>query len=255
MPTSPRFIASAFLILIVTAESYGWEDSARLPAGLPFTIEALEDVSGQFPEVPRLQSFAWAQRGGKWIFIGGRTTGYHGVGAVDADFPRAGSNAKIWVVDAASLTPKSFSFPVASLPAGLARVKDQWVASNLLFFQDKSTLYLAGGCGLNTEVKLVTHSVLSSVDLPSLVEGVTKGIDTFSKKIKWTTSPLVQSAGGELLKLDDGLFYLAGGHVFTGSYRDFEGANEQGSSTVSQKYLEEIRKLKVTSVDGQLSVF
>jgi hypothetical protein len=249
-----RFISSALLILSLTSGSDGWEDPARPAASLPFTIEAVENVSFHFPGAPKLQSFAWAQWDGKWIFIGGRTTGYHGVGAAEADFPRAGSNERIWVVDAASPTPKSFSFPVAGLPASLGSVKDQWVSSNLLFFQDKTRLYLAGGYGLNEAGKLVTHSILSSVDIPALVEGVMRGEDTFSKKVEWTVSPLVQSAGGELLKLDDGLFYLVGGHVFTGSYRDFEASNEEGTANSSQKYLGEIRKLNVTSVNGKLSV-
>ena len=129
-------------------------------------------------------------------------------------------------------------------------MKDQWLSSNLLFFQDKATLYLAGGYGMNSEGKWVTYPILSSVDLPSLVEGVMKGQDTFSKKIAWATNPLVQSAGGALLKLDDGMFYLAGGHVFTGTYRDFEGSSEQASATASQTYLAEIRKLKVGHTAG-----
>lgn len=192
-----------------------------------------------------MHSFAWAVWDGKWIFIGGRTTGYHGVGAADADFPRAGSNDKIWVIDPGNGIAKTYSFPVAHLPARLAAVKDQWVSSNLLFFQDKATLYLAGGYGANSDGKLVTYPILSSVDLPSLVESVMKGQDSFSNSIAWTTSPLVQSAGGELFKLDDGMFYLAGGHVFMGSYREFEGGNEGTTGTASQKYLGEIRKLKI----------
>jgi hypothetical protein len=138
----------------------------------PFTIEAVENVAARFPGAPKLQSFAWAEWDGKWILIAGRTSGYHGVGAADADFPRAGSNDKIWVIDPGTAgMAKTYSFPVAQLPASLGPVKDQWLSSNVLFFQDKTTLYLAGGYGVNSEGKLLTYSVLSSVDLPSLVEG------------------------------------------------------------------------------------
>jgi len=220
--------------------------SAWSRANPPFTLEATENVAAHFPGAPRLQSFAWAEWDGKWIFISGRTTGYHGVGAADADFPRTGSNDKIWVIDPGIAgAARTYSFPVSQLPASLEAVKDQWLSSNLLFFQDKATLYLAGGYGMNSEGKWVTYPILSSVDLPSLVEGVMKGEDTFSKKIAWTTSPLVQSAGGVLVKLDDGMFYLAGGHVFMGTYRDFEGSSEQATAMVSQSYLGEIRKLRV----------
>jgi hypothetical protein len=222
---------------------------------LPFTIEAAENVAAHFRGAPRLQSFAWAVWEGKWIFIGGRTTGYHGVGAAEADFPRAGSNQKIWVVDPSGGMARTYSFPVAQLPASLGLVKDQWVSSNLLFFQDKATLYLAGGYGANSEGEPVTYAILSSVDLPSLVESVIKGQETFSRTIAWAATPLAQSAGGELLKLDDGMFYLAGGHVFTGAYRDFEGGNEKATAIASQRYLGEIRKLKIgRTAKGQLSV-
>lgn len=244
--------------LILCAASY-WlaaDSSGRPPANLPFTLEAIEDASGQFPGAPRLQSFAWAEWDGKWLFLAGRTTGYHGVGAAEADFPRAGSNDRIWVIaPGRDRAARTYSFPVAQLPGSLGPAKDQWVSSNLLFFQDKETLYLAGGYGVNSQGQWVTHQVLSSVSLPALIEGVIKGQDTFSKTIAWTTSPLVQSAGGELFKLDDGLFYLAGGHVFTGTYRDFEGNNEQSTGMAAQKYLGEIRKLKVErTAGGRLSV-
>jgi hypothetical protein len=243
-----RFIPMALMLLSAFA-------NCAAQKTLPFRIEATENVAGHFPGAPKLQSFAWAAWDGKWIFIGGRTTGYHGVGAAEADFPRAGSNEKIWVVDPTGGTARTYSLPVAQLPASLNAVKDQWVSSNLLYFQDRATLYLAGGYGVNAQGKLVTYPVISSVDLPSLIEGVMKSQDTFSKTIAWTTSPLVQSTGGELLKLDDGMFYLAGGHVFAGSYRDFEGSNEADTAAASQKYLGEIRKLKVgQTAPDQLSV-
>lgn len=72
-----------------------------------------------------------------------------------------------------------------------------------------------------------------------------RGQDSFSHSIAFVKSPLVQVAGGELLKLDDGMFYIAGGHVFTGTYREFEGAGEKNSSKASQTYTGEIRKLSV----------
>ena len=219
-------------------------------------MEARQDVSARFPGAPRLHSFAHAQWHGKWIFIAGRTGGYHGVGAADADFPRDRANTSIWVVDPTGDGPaRTFRFPVASLPASLAQVKDQWMSSNPLSFQDHDTLYLAGGYGQDSRGNWVTYPILSSVHLPSLVEGVMRGEDSFSRSIAFVESPLVQTAGGELLKLDDGNFYIAGGHVFTGSYRDFEAANEQNSARASQTYLSEIRKLKVNHVSqAKLSV-
>jgi hypothetical protein len=222
---------------------------------VPFTIEASEDVSGRFPGAPRLQSFAWAQWEGKWIFIAGRTTGYHGEGGKDADFPRSGANDKIWVVDpSGSGLARTWSVPLADLPPSLSAVKDQWMSSNPEFVQDKDTLYLAGGYGQNAAGTWGTYPILSSVHLPSLVKAVTEKGD-LSAAISYATSPLVQVAGGELLKLDNGLFYLIGGHVFTGSYRDFEAAEEKSTPRASQQYTGEIRKLRVAGdKNGHLTV-
>lgn len=223
--------------------------AASGPAARPLLIEASEDVAADFAGVPRLQSFAWAQWEGKWIFIAGRTGGYHGVGQGDVDFPRTKANPRIWVIELpASGSAKVYSLSVADLPSSLGPVKDQWLSSNLLYFQDNDTLYLAGGYGENSTGELVTYPIVSSVNLPALVSGVIHGKDSFSKTIAWAESPLVQSAGGGLLKLEDRLFYLVGGHVFMGSYRSFEAADEKNTPKASQTYLGEIRKLRLSNV-------
>jgi hypothetical protein len=238
------------------ALAFGYGFAATRPNTDPFLVEASEDISTQFMGAPRLHSFAWAQWDGKWVFIAGRTGGYHGVGQRDVDFPRTGANQRIWVMEPpGSGAAKVYSFPVADLPSSLAAVKNQWLATNLLHFQDKETLYLAGGYGENSAGELITYPVVSAVNLPALVDGVIHGKDTFSKTIEWAESPLVQSTGGALIKLDDGFFYLVGGHIFMGSYRSFEAADEKSTPEASQTYLGEIRKLRLrTRQQGKLEV-
>ncbi len=230
--------------------------SSAPDSNLPFVVEASGNAAAQFPGAPRLQSFASAQWDGKWIFISGRATGYHGVGGEESDFLRSGANDRIWVVDPTGSGPaRTYSFPLANLPDSLGPVKDQWASTNTLFVQDGDTLYLAGGYGQNSNGEWVTYPILSAVNLPLLVGGLMQGRDLFSASISYTESPLVQSTGGQLLKLDDGKFYLIGGHVFTGSYRAFEATDEKGSATVSQVYLGEIRKLEFQrDPDGRLAV-
>lgn len=250
-----RVFAILSAIAIVPAASWMLA-TAGTAGGGPIVVEASEDASADFAGAPRLQSFVWAQWDGKWIFIAGRTGGYHGVGQGDVDFPRARANQRIWVIEPPSTgRAKVYSFPIADLPASLNQVKDQWLSSNLLHFQDKDMLYLAGGYGENSNGDLVTYPVISSVSLPALVDGVIHGKDTFSKTIAWAESPLVQSTGGSLAKLDDGFFYIIGGHVFTGSYRSFEAADEKDTPKASQTYLGEIRKLRISSAGaGKLNV-
>jgi hypothetical protein len=223
-------------------------------ARVPFTIEASEDVSRQFTGLAQLQSFAWATWQGKWVFIAGRTNGYHGLGGGDTDFDRPQANQRIWVVDPSTSPAGVFSTPVSVLPDRLAAVRDQWMSSNPLHFQAGDTLYIAGGYGKNSNGEYVTYPVLSSVNLPSLIDGVVKGKDMFSAGIAHVESPLVQSTGGELLKLDDGNFYLMMGHVFMGRYSEFEANGEKNTPKVWQSYVGEIRKLKVNRVKDSLSV-
>jgi len=222
--------------------------STRGPSSeaVPIVVEASENIAQGFPGVPALQSFVSASWRGKWILIGGRTNGYHGSGGKDTDFERAQANKKIWVIDNTTESQQRvYSFPVSSLPNSLARVKDQWMSSNLLHYQDGDTLYIAGGYGENSHHEWVTYPILSAVSLPSLVDRVMNGRTPFADSISYVASPIVQSTGGNLLKLDDGYFYLAMGHIFMGRYADFEANNEGNQPKAWQKYLGEIRKLKI----------
>ena len=84
---------------------------------VPFVLEAREDVSANFPGAPRLQSFAWAQWEGKWIFIAGRTAGYHGpaerrLGLPALRLQRENLDGR----PAATGSAQTWSVPVADLP-------------------------------------------------------------------------------------------------------------------------------------------
>src|SRR5262249_31648867 len=155
----------------------------------------------RFPGAPRLHSFASAVWDGKWIFIAGRTAGYHGVGAKDADFPRSGANDRVWVVDPTSNPARVYSAAVATLPGSLDRVKDQWMASNLEFTIRGDTLYLAGGYGQDGAGSWVTYPLLSAVNLPALISGVMKEGKVPAEAIAFVESPAVQVTGGEMLAL------------------------------------------------------
>jgi hypothetical protein len=216
------------------------------PASVPFSVEASEDVSKEFPGAPRLQSFSFAQWKGRWVFIGGRLAGYHNTGGGVAEFLRADANREVWVVDTLVKPARTYHVPLDQLPASLAVIKDQWGSTGQLYFQDGAKLYIGGGYGQDHTGNWQTYPVMSQVDLPKLIEGVMKG-RLPAEVIAVAQTPLVQSAGGELIKLADGCFYLVMGHVFIGSYTSFEGHGEHNTQTVSQAYLNEIRKLKITA--------
>lgn len=227
--------------------SFALVSDGATPPTPPFLLEAKEDVSSIFPGAPRIHSFAFAEWDGKWIFIAGRIAGYHGEGGKEADFPRAGSNSHIWVISPPTATSpaKTWSLPVAKLPATLAPVKDQWLSSNPQYVQVKDTLYISGGYGQTAAGNWTTYPILSAVHLPSLIKTVTTNSDPAHSGIRFIESEHVQISGGEMVHLDDGHFYLFGGHKFIGSYRDFEASGGTNSPLASQTYSSSVRKLTI----------
>jgi hypothetical protein len=215
---------------------------------LPFSIDATEDVSRDFPGAPRIQSFSFGQWQGRWVFIGGRGAGYHNAGGGPAEFLRRDANRDIWVVDTTVTPARTYHVPVMQLSETLAPVKDEWMATGQLYYQDGATLYIGGGYGEDRDGKWVTYPLISRVDLPELIDSVMHG--RAPSAVAFARSNLVQSAGGELRKLSDGYFYLVMGHSFQGSYTAFEGQGEHDGGNASQSYLNEIRKLTI-SQDGK----
>jgi hypothetical protein len=232
---------TAAFILLLTASL-----ANHAYAAPPFTVEAVEDASPDFPGAPKLHSFAFAQWEGKWVFIGGRTNGYHSVGGGPAEFMRADANKDIFVVDTTVHPAKTYKYPVMGLPKRLGKVKEQWLAAAFAWVQVSDKLYIAGGYGQNEAGDWLTHPVLSVVSLPAFIDGVMKATLP-DNSIQFTESPLMQVSGGDLLKLPGGDFYMVMGHVFMGSYTSFEGNNEKNRGTVSQDYTEEIRQLKIAT--------
>ena len=225
-----------------------------LPAAkLPFHIDATEDAAAEFPGAPHVQSFSFGQWKGRWVFIGGRASGYHNAGGGPAEFLRSDANRDVWVVDTTVKPAKTYHVAIATLPAALAPVKDEWAATGQLYYQDGPTLYIAGGYGQDHDGNWLTYPVISAVNLPQLIDAVMQG--RLPSSIPFAETPLVQSAGGELIKLPDGFFYLVMGHSFQGSYTTFEGHSEHNSEAASQEYLNEIRRLRIqTDAHGKLVV-
>src|SRR5215471_8961547 len=109
-------------LLLVFAVSVCQTISARPQAAVPFSVEATENVGGEFPGAPRLQSFSFAQWKGRWVFVGGRIGGYHAVGGGSAEFLRADANREVWIVDTNAKPAQTYHVSVAQLPARLAVV-------------------------------------------------------------------------------------------------------------------------------------
>ena len=116
-------------LLLVFAISTRRVISARPQAAVPFSVEATENVGGEFPGAPRLHSFSFAQWKGRWVFIGGRIGGYHAVGGGSAEFLQADSNREVWVVDTTVKPAQTYHAGVAQLPESLRLVGAQWAST------------------------------------------------------------------------------------------------------------------------------
>jgi len=227
--------------------------ATTLFASAPFSVDATEDVSSQFPGAPRLQSFSFAHWEGRWVFIGGRTAGYHSVGGGTAEFLQSDANRDVWVVDTTVEPARSYHVSLDRMADTLAPVRAQWSSTAQLSYQDGPALYIAGGYGQDEYGRWITFPLISRVELPALIQAVMRG-QLPDSAVTYARTPLTESAGGGLVKLDDGYFYLVMGHSFQGNYTAFEGEQEQNSQTVSQEYLSEIRKLSIVASSAGLEV-
>src|SRR5215467_14611016 len=121
-----------FSALILASQSL----FARQQGKVSFAIEASEDVAADFPGAPQIQSFAFAQSKGRWVFIGGRISGYHAVGGGSAEFLRADANQDVWVVDTNVKPAQTYHLPVTQLPSRFGVIAAQWASAGQLYFQD-----------------------------------------------------------------------------------------------------------------------
>ncbi len=200
----------------------------------PYTVE-LEQIN--IPGSPLIHSFAFAQSGGRWLFLGGRINGLHGFTAVNS-FPKQYSNVNIFVVDPA--TNQTWSRNIfLDLPFAEA---DQLRSTNMQYTQVGNKLFFAGGYGYDsTSNGLITFPVLKVIDVSEIINAVTNGTSV-SPFIRQVMDSRLQVTGGELHKLGD-YFYLIGGHKFTGTYR---------RNVNNQAYTNQIKKFKV--IDDGISV-
>lgn len=202
----------------------------------PYTVE-VEEMT--LPGTPAIHSFAFAQSGGKWLFIGGRTNGLHGFVPATA-FPKQYSNKNMFVVD--PLTMQTWSRNVLQdLNFSMA---DPLRSTNMQYIQYGNKLYLTGGYGYDSSVNsLKTFPVLTVIDVSETIQAIIGGT-SISPYIRQTTNSSMQVTGGELIKLGD-YFFLVGGHNFNGGYR--RGIN-------NQIYTNQIRKFKVSDDGVSISI-
>lgn len=187
-----------------------------------------------------LQSFAWAQHGGKWLLVGGRRDGLHRRQPFAA-FDLPGHNDQMYVVD--PLRQQYWTKSINQLPVA---IRDVLKATNIQFHQEKNTLYLTGGYGFSeVESRHTTFSTLTALDVPAIIEAVMQNKE-LQPHIRQVADSRLQVTGGDLKKIGN-QYYLVGGHKFLGSYNPTGPGHGPG---FEQQYTDAVRIFQIRD-DGQ----
>ena len=145
-----KYISAAiFFVLLVTSAQ------AQFGTMPPYTVqvEAIGEIN-----IPGLHSFAFAKSGDKWLFIGGRTNGLHGLNS-SGGFPPEYKNDNIMVVDTA--TWSYYSADINQLPHATA---DPLRTNNMQYVQSGKYSYMAGGYGYDsTALHFRTFPILTAI--------------------------------------------------------------------------------------------
>lgn len=204
----------------------------------PYIIE-IEPVANA--SVPGLHSFAFASKGSKWLFVGGRTNGLHGFSSNDG-FPTQYANNELVVIDSA--TWQFWTAPLTNIPDSIA---DPLRSTNMQYWQDGDYLYMTGGYGFDSVLsKYVTFPTLSALRVDSIIDAVTTG-GSYSQFIRQLRDTNLAICGGEMMKMGND-FYLLFGHLFRGRYTD------PPTPLFYQRYSNSIKKFNIIDNGSSLSI-
>lgn len=204
----------------------------------PFEIQLKADSIVGFNG---LHSFAYGQRAGKVLLIGGRPDGIHARQPFNA-FPASQNNQLLQVLDLQ--THQYWSRSLAELPVAL---QEQLQSTNLNFYQDANYLILTGGYAFSaTANDHITFPYLTRIDLDGLIAALiaNQPIASFFEQIQ---DERFAVTGANLGKID-AQYYLVGGHRFDGRY------NPMNNPTFVQTYVDGLKKFELSAPGQALAV-
>lgn len=233
-----RYVISLFSIFVLSFNSLQAQqpNAPQNPTDVIspwyFHVE-FEPIIGE--TVPGYHSFAYATYGSKWLLIGGRTNGLHGLNS-NSNFETEYSNNNIIVIDTTD-----WQWSAASLNQLSTAHADPLRSTNMQFLQKGDRLYIVGGYGWDsTNAMFATFPFITAVDVPGLINAVETG-DSISPHLGFYLDSTMAVAGGELEEIND-TFYLVGGHKFEGRYSD------QNNGQFTQTYTNAIRSFTVVDI-------
>lgn len=225
------FITLLLLVIVISAKA----QFGTLP---PFSIR-VEAIGGIY--IPGIHSFAFAKSGDKWLFIGGRTNGVHGLNNNDG-FDPAYINDNIMVVDTASW--QFYNADLNQLPLNIA---DPLRSTNMEYYQEGNNLYIVGGYGYDSLLsQFTTYPNLTAINVDSMIYAVMNTLPV-APYIRQVTDTNFAVCGGEMDKLGSE-YYLMFGHKFTGRY------SNSSTPMYTQHYTDRIKKFTINDNGSSITL-
>ena len=188
-----------------------------------------------------LHSFAYGQRDGKVLLIGGRPDGIHARQPFNA-FPASQNNQILQVLDLA--TQHYWSRPLSELSVPL---QEQLQSTNMNFYQDGTSLILTGGYAYSaTANDHITFPYLTRIDLDGLI-GAVMANTTITPYFEQLQDERFAVTGGNIGKIGS-QYYLVGGQRFDGRY------NPMNNPTFVQAYVDGLKKFELSAPGQGLAV-
>ncbi len=191
-----------------------------------------------------LQSYAYGQKEGKWLIVGGRLDGLHRRQPF-ASFDAAGNNNQLIVVDVAK--NKKWSAPLSVLPIG---IQEQLSSTNMSFYQEGEYLYVIGGYGYSaTAGDHVTYPKLCAIKIAEVIDAI-ENSSSYTSFFRQIHDTLFAVTGGYLNKIYD-TYYITGGQNFIGRYNPM--GPDHGPGFI-QQYTNAIRTFKINDNGTTLKI-
>jgi hypothetical protein len=180
---------------------------------------------------------------GKWVLLAGRTNGLHGFNNT-GDFPPPFQNTLVYVVNPE--TGQVWTKDLRDPSSGLTTAQiDLLSVTSPQYFQRDQTLYMTGGYGVDTATgDFSTKAFLTAIDLPVLMEWVTKSSKPAVAAIRFLEHPIFQITGGRMYRGDGNLILLMFGQNFVGQYTPSSNGN----------YSKQVRRFYIRDDGKNLSV-
>jgi hypothetical protein len=212
-------------------------NSTNLPYSLRIDVVPM-------PSVPSIQSGDYAQAGGKWLVIGGRTNGLHGFDPTgQTNFPRRFQNNTIYVIDPGTGQIWSEPWSATGLPAS---VTTPLSSTDQNFYQSGDRLYAIGGYSLDPATnRFHTYDTLTAISVSGLINAVINH-GNVGAQLKQIHDPRLRNTGGTLATLGNRAYLVFG--------QDFEGGYNGSTADGSQVYTDEVRSFRLVDKGNILAI-